>query len=475
MLKHRYALPLLSGVLLALVFFPFYLWPLAFVALAPLFYFVRQEGRGAREVFAGGVITGVVGIGPLIYLSLAQLTLFPDALAFTYLIRASSVPTALLVGTLFGLLVVVLHALRLRSVMAVSVIAAALYVLVVEVPMFWVFDGYYYGALSHAAAALPGVLQAASWGGAYLVSLLVAAGNSALAAAYTPPAPKRLILAVAFLCAGWGGLSVLHHLQPAGSSDRMLSVAVIQNNFEKGLEEAGGAELIIYPSSLQERVTTPQDDAANGARLESMAGSSTVLLWQTLAEDSALYDEYALWSRGEKSSYRKQVLYALSDDYTPAWLRALGVEKSAYAITPGALGNRASVAGGPVGSLICSELHQTALARAVAKDMPLVIAVGSDAMFPGPLSGNFALAAARLRAAENGVPVVRGNLEGPSAILGADGSVQAMLSYGETGVLRGVIALQEGSKTLYAKTGSWPVVAFALVMVALATARRFRN
>jgi apolipoprotein N-acyltransferase len=107
--------------------------------------------------------------------------------------------------------------------------------------------------------------------------------------------------------------------------------------------------------------------------------------------------------------------------------------------------------------------------------MPLVIAVGSDAMFPGPLSGNFALAAARLRAAENGVPVVRGNLEGPSAILGADGSVQAMLSYGETGVLRGVIALQEGSKTLYAKTGSWPVVAFALVMVALATARRFRN
>jgi apolipoprotein N-acyltransferase len=475
MLKHRYALPLLSGVLLALVSFPFYVWPFAFVALAPLFYFVRQEGRGSKEVFVGGVITGVFGIGPLIYLSLAQLTLFPDALAFTYLIRASSVPTALLVGALFGLLAVAVRALHLRGVLSVSLVGASLYVLFVEVPMFWVFDGYYYGALSHAVVALPGALYAASWGGAYLVSLLVVAGNAALAAAYEPATPKKVLTAAVLLFVGWVALSALHYRHPAAPGGPELSVAVIQNSFEEGLAEAAGAELVVYPSSLQEEAVTPQGDAANGAWLAGVAGSSTVLLWQTLAENGSLYDEYALWSGGEKSQYRKRVLYMLSDDYTPAWLRALGVEKSPYAITPGAPGNAARLRGEPVGALICSEVHQVELARSTASGAPLLIAVGSDAMFPGPLSGDFSLAAARLRAAENGVPIVRGNLEGPSALIDARGSIQAMLRYGEVGTLTGTVVFSGGGATPYAKTGSGPVFALTLLCVAAAILRRYRS
>ena len=47
----RYFLPVLSGVLLALALYPFALWPLALVALAPLFYFLSDYFNFFIRVF----------------------------------------------------------------------------------------------------------------------------------------------------------------------------------------------------------------------------------------------------------------------------------------------------------------------------------------------------------------------------------------------------------------------------------------
>jgi apolipoprotein N-acyltransferase len=73
--------------------------------------------------------------------------------------------------------------------------------------------------------------------------------------------------------------------------------------------------------------------------------------------------------------------------------------------------------------------------------------------------GNYSLADARYRAAENDITVVRANFYGPSAIINAGGSIQTELPFGERGIVRGFIAARPARSTLYARFGSFPLYA----------------
>jgi apolipoprotein N-acyltransferase len=480
MLSSRYFLPCCSGILLALVFFPFYLWALAFVALTPFFYFAIQGRYSIKEVFVGGFIVGALGIGPLIYLSLANLSLFPDAQVFTWLVRASSVPVLLLVGILFGCVGVTYRTLYSRNAVLNVILGASLYIVFIEVPLFWIFDGYYYGALSHALVEFAPIFFAVALGGALLVSFLVAATSVALSEViFTFPTKRRLswMLSTSVLLI-WGAMLLGYSAHLFGfDRGKMIPVSVIQGKFDDyvtGVEE----EVIIYPYSLNDGIVTPETDRMNGAELAGQFASSvSVVLWQTFSVDGQYYDELSLWNNGQKSTYRKRKLYALSDDYTPAWLQYFGVQKNFFAVTPGQQNadNVARLQERAFGSLICSELHQVELARHTAAGAPFIISVGSDAMFPGPLSGDFSLAAARLRAAENGITVVRANILGPSAFVAPDGSLEGVLMYGQRGILRGFVPFEGYVGTLYAKTGSWPVYALVFATIAAAIALRMRE
>mgnify|MGYP003393719584 FL=1 len=495
-----YRLPIISGVLLTLAFFPFYLSPLAFVALAPLFYFVANPLYFRREIFIGGCLVGAIGVGPLIYFSLAQLTLFPDALLFTYLVRASSIPALLLIATLFGGAVVVYHMLRSSSILLNSLVGASVY-LIVEVILFFISGGYYYGSLAHAVVGFPPARVFAALGGASLVSFLIA-WAAALAAEVVyvwkerPRAALRpAAFSILFLCAVYAGLSV--YLYPTNSAARepaLLRVAVLQlapraaGEIPFG-EEAEGefvnpmlafqlahaaqeADLLIYPFSPFSGIVSPSTDRAIGVFLaKTVPTSTTVVVWNTIAEGGALYDELAFWKNGVKSSYRKQKLYALSD-YAPWW--SFGLARSTFAISPGGQ-SEVLVAGTPVGGLICSELHQPAFARQKVRESALLLAVGSDTMFPGDFSGNFSLAAAQYRAAENGVSVIRGNLLGPSAIIRQNGSVDHLLVYGTSGVVGGSVSLHATRDTPYRLFGPWPLYALVAGILCLALLRRLNS
>lgn len=472
----RYGLALLSGVALALAFFPFYLWPLAFVALAPFFYFAAGAHRSRGQIFIGGFLTGLIGIGPLVYLSLAQLTLFPDAEAFTFLIRASSVPVALFTGALFGLLALAYAALRIRSAALNALVGASLYFVLIEMPLQWFFDGYYYGAFSHATASFGASLAAASLGGAALASWLVALCSAVLGEAgcayksghtYFFLAPLLVALTLAVLWAE-------HHFAPvAPSGEKELQVAVVQGTAEDYAPNAAD-DLVVYPFSFTVGVAAPAEDKAIGERLAvALPASTTAVLWQTLEVNGLYYDELAAWQNGIKTVYRKRELYALSDDYTPQWLKSLGIEKSPFGVTAGE-GGIIEISGILAGALLCSELHQAPLARQTASASSLMLAVGSDNMFPGSLSGNFSLAAARLRAAESGIPLVRANQEGPSAFIAHDGSLEASLAYGERGVLQGSVAISR-VQTLYARVGDAPVGAIVFIVLVLASTLSWRR
>ena len=104
-----------------------------------------------------------------------------------------------------------------------------------------------------------------------------------------------------------------------------------------------------------------------------------------------------------------------------------------------------------------------------------VLQVTNDAWF-GELTGPFQhLAQARLRAVEQGLPVLRVANTGVSAFIDARGGVIAELGLGETGYLDGAIP-SALPPTAYARHGDWPVVlVLTLLFSGAALASRIRR
>ncbi len=473
---HLYAFPALSGVLLSLSFFPFYLWWLVCVALVPLYYFALAPERTRRELFFGGAITGVVGIGPLVYFSLGQTIMFSNAPLFTYTVQLSGIPAIFGIAALFGAMVYGYARVRTLFPMGGSLVAGVFYVLV-EAILMWVFGGYYFGSLAHAVVLLPIARTLAALGGTALVSFVIIVASALVAELVRGVIERRdfatLLIAPALFVVGlfaWHGFTGNTELD---RPTQTLSVAVLQpapvstEDLSYGREVNGvflapelaealagaadGADLVIYPFSPVDGVVyrgapptlsginAAASDEAIGRWLEgTVSADTTVMFWNTLAEEEKLFDEYAFWRAGEKFSYRKQKLYLFSD-YVPQWMREWGLARAPFDITAGASRGTIAVKDAGMSGLVCSELHNRPLTPQERRDTDILVAVGSDSFFPGSLVGNFSIAAAQYYAARYNMPVIRGTIDGPSALIAADGSILTSLKYGEQGMLRGEI------------------------------------
>jgi apolipoprotein N-acyltransferase len=102
-----------------------------------------------------------------------------------------------------------------------------------------------------------------------------------------------------------------------------------------------------------------------------------------------------------------------------------------------------------------------------------MVQVTNDAWF-GRFSGPYQhLALARLRAAEQGLPLLRAANTGVSAVIDARGAIVAMLPLNTAGALDAPLPMAL-PPTLYAKTGDAPIILFVLLATAalLVHARR---
>ena len=82
----------------------------------------------------------------------------------------------------------------------------------------------------------------------------------------------------------------------------------------------------------------------------------------------------------------------------------------------------------------------------------------NDAWFGTSIGPKQHLASARMRAVEEGLPVVRAANTGISAIIDANGSVVQHLATGQTGVIDAPLPAAR-PPTLYARIGDWAVLA----------------
>lgn len=483
----RYALPVFSGVLLALALAPFYIWPLALVALVPFFYFAAQQSLSGKQLFWGGWLAGALAVAPTLYISLLQLEMQPGAPLLTYAVRTSSLFFLVGIGILFAAVALVYKKYRTGRSLADSLFAAGLYTLV-ELLLFVIFDGYYYASLAHALTPFPPALLVASLGGTPLLIFVAVWVNAVIA----QRSWRLAVGALAVLSAACGGAYAYGTLYK--STDTALSVALLQRAPESLpyiiarapepfddaplraliVEASQHTTLVVYPFAPVEAtyeggrpfvagLTNLVPDGVLGQWLSTFTpATTTVMLWGTLAQDGNLYDEFEFWNNGNKQSYQKHILHPLSD-YTPQWLQSFGLARVPYSITAGSA-NTVSVAGTSVGGLACSELQQPGYSRRQAAGSGILFSVGFDAFFPGAFAAQWSLEAARLRAAENGTPVVRSTIFGPSAFIKADGSVEAELGYGKAGILQGSLQVEK-IPTLYAHTGSWPTYIGIVLLV----------
>ncbi|WP_420403012.1 apolipoprotein N-acyltransferase [Nisaea sp.] len=144
-------------------------------------------------------------------------------------------------------------------------------------------------------------------------------------------------------------------------------------------------------------------------------------------------------------------------EYVPfsEWLPLGPVVKSGQGFTPGPGPGSFEVPGlPPIGSLICYEVIFPGAVTAPGDPRPgLLVNVTNDAWF-GFSSGPYQhLAAARMRAVEEGIPIIRAANTGISAVIDAHGRIVASLPLERTGTIDSPLPAALASKTPYARVG----------------------
>ena len=103
-----------------------------------------------------------------------------------------------------------------------------------------------------------------------------------------------------------------------------------------------------------------------------------------------------------------------------------------------------------------------------------LLLITNDAWF-GQISGPFQhLAQARLRSAEQGLPMIRAANTGVSAIIDAAGRVTAEIPLGQAGYLDAALP-PPAPPTLYAHTGDWPALAMLVLLALVPVALHWRR
>ena len=128
---------------------------------------------------------------------------------------------------------------------------------------------------------------------------------------------------------------------------------------------------------------------------------------------------------------------------------------------------------GPVGVQICYEIVFSGHVVDPRHRPKLLFNPSNDAWF-GAWGPPQHLAQARLRAIEEGLPIVRATPTGISAIIGADGALLAQLPLGRAGVLTLPLPSPQ-PPTLFAWAGNWLALIVALLMGSGAVAIRRRR
>lgn len=389
----------------------------------------------------------------------------------------------------FGLAARIAAPVAARAVALAGALAGAEYLRAV------LFTGFPWASVGHAWIGTP-VAQLARLAGPHGLTLLtlgLAAALVAMLARWRPvPAALAWTAGVVALAAGtlaWERAT----LPPPPGADAPV-VRLVQPNapqrekwdpdraldfFDRQLAYTAAGEapdLVVWPETsvpwFLDRAAAPLSRIAEAAR-----GAPAVVGVQRLEPPLSYYNALAVIdARGEVAAVYDKAHLVPFGEYVPlgGMMSRFGIhglaanEGGGYSAGPG--GEVVELPGiGPALPLIC---YEGIFAEEVG-DYPvrprLLLLITNDAWF-GRFSGPYQhLAQARLRAIEQGLPMVRAANTGVSAVIDARGRVTAEIPLGEAG-WRDAALPAALPPTLYARTGDWPAILAMLAMAFVAPA-----
>lgn len=478
--RQAYGLATVSGVLYFLAFAGFDLWPLAFVALLPVFWVAERAEFSTRQALGVGLWFGFVTNWGGYYWLVEMLERFSGFPWAACVLFASLV--CLVQGGQLAAFFVATHAAK-RGGFSIVWVAAPIYA-ATEFAYPLLFPSYFANCFHE----LPWIIQIVDLGGPTLLSALAVLWNGALYNLVTSLRDRsrfdRRILAsgLASLIAtvGYGGYRVAEVTVRSEAAPKLL-IGIVQADmgiFAKRSDPAEGhrrhmeqslalerdvsVDLIVWPESAIVWPISTEATQLSGL----LAPLHTPVLFGGLARDRSgaqrrIYNRAFLTDAAHNivGTYDKTYLLAFGE-YLPLGERFPQLYKwSPHSghFTPGDHQRALPLGVLRIATLICYEDVLPAFTRnAVRASNPhLLVNITNDSWFGDTHEPWIHLALAKFRAVEHHRALVRATNSGVSAIIDAAGRVVTHSGTFERASLHAEVPMLTG-QTAYGLMGDWP-------------------
>jgi len=492
----RHGLAVVLGALAAAALPPVYAFPLLPVALAGLVWLI-DGSRSSRAAFAVGWWFGFGHFVAGLYWVSEALLVEPEKFAWLIPFAVSGIPAYL--GLFTGVVALVVRLTGVRGWRRIAVFAAS------WTAMEWLrgalLTGFPWNPLGIALGFSDAAIQLAAALGEYGLSFVVALACAAPAALADPPAPHRwrtVAFAALLLAAVWSAGAL--RLSSAGSATvpgivlRIVQGDIAQQlKWEPGMRDrhlarylrlslmpagpAGAPTHLIWPETavpvLFDYDAVRRRAAAavvpkgglliTGAIRTTAPGTQPFVAWNSLeaidgaARIVATYDKFHLVPFGEYLPLRGLI----------GWigLEAVAADRADFTAGPGP--RTLTLPGLPPASpLICYEAVFPGDVTDAARRPGWLLNVTNDAWFGSSAGPHQHFAIARLRAVEEGLPLVRAANTGISAVVDSYGRITARLGLGREGVLDSPLPAAL-PPTLFARFGEGPLAGLLLLAFAV--------
>lgn len=458
------------GVLANLAFAPFDFFPILLLSF-PLFLLVLQTATTRKQAFWFGWWFGFGHfLAGLYWISNSLLV---DAEQFAWLVpfAMAGIPSVLAIYIgLLGLAFFKITQKRQFSQVAKIFIFINLWLLT-EFARNWLFTGFPWNLLGYSLLFSLPLAQLASVGGVFICSWF------ALLLAFLPlmrTNKKAFALVLVALIAAYAfGAYRIENAQTVALNK---TVKIIQPNIEQTMkwdpalasknfngvleltEQGGSADLIVWPEAAS--TYHLNRSAAAVEAIQNVLPQNAQAIVGSARSEGDSYEDYKIWnsiyvlSKNKiEGRYDKQHLVPFGE-YVP-FSEVLPLDK----ITPGRVdfsrgegGRQLSAAGLNLLPLLCYEVIFTNYGFS-AQRPDAIVTITNDAWFGNSTGPYQHLAMARMRAIEQGVPVLRAANTGVSAIVDSFGGIKSKVELNQSGFIISAIPDRLLDKTLYNSSG----------------------
>ncbi|NDF12446.1 MAG: apolipoprotein N-acyltransferase [Proteobacteria bacterium] len=488
-LRKRYGASFAVGALAVLALPPFYVFPVLLIAFPLLMEMLHLAGSKRQAFFTGWWF----GFGHFVFgLYWIANSLLVDAVHFAWLIpfAVSLIPAVLAIYT--GLFAVFMHRLRLNGWRRVLT-AASLWVLI-EFARSYLFTGFPWNLIGYSWVVSDAVMQLASITGVWGLSLLAMLfALSPLLWMHRPQRLKGIILLLLPALVWCGGFV---RLSESGDPLTATTIRVVQANIKQEMKWEGEyrfktfmqhvmasvdhdlapADIIVWPETavpfVLEREQFIQDILRKMMPPESVVITGALHIEGDQADYSIWNALYAVSARGKVLGVYDKVRLVPFGEYVPFRTLLPFVDKITYGskdFSSGAGAKSLQVKGaGTFAPVICYEVIYPDGIIDEENRPDWIVNITNDAWFGNSTGPYQHFAMARMRAVEQGLPLVRAANTGISGVFDAYGRVLARAPLNHAGAIQMPLP-KSLSATLYSKIGGFRIMVCITLLLFIAT------